>query len=145
MTRSSSRLLVFSSSHQIGSAMRSTSILSCFAIGALVAGDAAAQELRQPRPKFGAAIEWRSQMGSLPDTLDRRTGLAIRLFADGEWMRYLGWRFEGAYIQAQYDRTVETGTIPVNESGYELGGFVRTKRSPTSTARWTPYALGGGV
>lgn len=122
--------------------MRSTALL-VLVCTSLVAGDAVAQQ-RTARPQFGAAIEWRGQIGTLPDTLDRRTGLAIRLLADGPWMRYVGWRFEGAYIQAQYDRNVETGTIPVNESGYELGGFLRTLRS-NSAAKWHPYAIGGGV
>ncbi|HKS04782.1 MAG TPA: hypothetical protein VJR92_00590 [Gemmatimonadaceae bacterium] len=119
-------------------------LIACVGVVA-VSAPAAAQRARS-RPQFGGAIEWRSQIGTIPDSTDRRTGLAVRIIADGRWKPYVGWRFEGAYIQAQYDRAGAAGTtFGVNEDGYELGGFLRTTRPDSSSAKWIPYAIGGPI
>lgn len=124
--------------------MRSTTLTFAVAGVMLGAGQAAAQA--RSRPQFGGAIEWRSQIGTIPDSTDRRTGLAIRVLADGKWKPYLGWRFEGAYIQAQYDRAGAAGTtFGVNEDGYEIGGFLRTTRPDSASAKWIPYGVGGPI
>jgi hypothetical protein len=126
--------------------MRSTTLTLAVSCALLAAGEAGAQRQARTRPQFGGAIEWRSQIGTLPDSADRRTGLAIRILADGRWMPYVGWRFEGAYIQAQYDRAGAAGTtFGVNEDGYELGGFLRTTRPDSSSAKWIPYGIGGPI
>ena len=110
--------------------------------GAALASGASAQQ-KKTRPQFGGAVEWRTQVGTVADSADRRTGLALRFVADGGWMPYLGWRAEGAYIQAQYERRIEGGTVPLNESGYEIAGFVRAGR--LTAGKWVPYAMGGSI
>jgi hypothetical protein len=55
----------------------------------------------------------------------------------------LVWRGDFAYSQMQYDRHDEVGTIPINESGVELGGFLRQDVGMVSG--WTPYVLAGAV
>ena len=124
--------------------MRPATLTTAFIGIALTAAGAAAQPAKT-RPQFGGAIEYRAQIGSIPDSLDRRTGLALRVVADGNWKPYLGWRFEGAFVQAHYDRTTSTGTFAVNEDGYELAGFLRTTRPNTPTTKWVPYAVGGPI
>jgi hypothetical protein len=116
--------------------------LSLLLCAVIAAGDLGAQAPR-PRPRFGGAIEWRTQVGTVADSADRRTALALRILADGTLMPGLGWRAEGAYVQAQYDLTVETDKIPLTENGYELAGFLRLGRE--NGMKWLPYAVGGSI
>ena len=103
-------------------------------------GAAAAQTAR---PQYSAAIEFRGQVVTLGDSTVRKGGLAIRLLADGVWTRNTGWRIEGAYTQAQYNRKDPLGNTPINEYGLEIGGSVRafTKVS----GKWQPYLVGGSL
>jgi hypothetical protein len=97
----------------------------------------------QLRPRYGAAIEYRAQLNASSDSTKRHGGLAIRLMMDGAWTPVFGWRFEGAYTQAQYSRKYIDGTAPINEYGYEIGGSVRAQGRLAKL--WRPYVVGGPV
>jgi hypothetical protein len=93
--------------------------------------------------QYGAAVEWRSQIGSTSETSDRRSGLALRLM--GTWVLRPGTdgRVEGAWSQMQYDRRDEFGAIPITESGLEVGGLLRQGLGALGSVR--PYALLGAI
>ena len=95
----------------------------------------------QLRPRYGGAVEYRAQLGAGTDSTKRHGGLAIRLMMDGAWTPTFGWRFEGAYTQAQYSRKYVDGTAPINEYGYEVGGSVRAQGRVAML--WRPYVVGG--
>ena len=115
--------------------MRSLALLVVFS---LIAPTVHAQ-----RVQYGAAVEWRGQLGSPSPTSDRRSGLAARLLANGFLRRSTDWRVDLAYSQMQYDRRDEFGIIPINESGLELGGFLR--QSLWTVGRARPYAVAGAI
>lgn len=101
----------------------------------------AAPAWAQLRPKYGGAIEYRAQLNRGSDSTKRHGGLALRLMMDGAWTPTIGWRFEGAYTQAQYNRQYPDGVAPINEYGFEIGGAVRgTKRF---NPLWRSYVMGG--
>ena len=60
---------------------------------------------QRSRNEFGVGIDWRRQLGAVPDSVERRTGLSIRLQGDIPWKRYVGFRVEGGYVQVKYDET----------------------------------------
>lgn len=93
--------------------------------------------------QYGAAVEWRGQIGSTSETADRRSGLALRLM--GNWVLRPGTdgRVEGTWSQMQYDRRDEIGAIPIAESGLEVGGLLRQRLGTIERAR--PYALAGVI
>jgi hypothetical protein len=105
-----------------------------------ISSAAAAQ---RPRTEYGIGLDYRRQIGALPDSVDRRKGLAIRIQADIPWNNNFGWRIEGGYAQVQYKRQDPLGTTPINETNLELGGFIRAFHSATAT--WRPYVLVGPV
>lgn len=107
---------------------------------AIAAADAPAQ---RARAELGIGVDWRAQMGAVEDSSDRRRGLSVRLQADIPWFRYATLRVEGSWVQIQYDRYDALGPVPINETSYEVGGFVRGFRARTGLAR--PYVLAGGV
>ena len=111
-------------------------------IAALTCAAATASAQRQ-RPLLGAALEWRKQIGELPDSADRRNGLAIRIQGDIPWKKYFGWRIEGAYVQMKYDRSDPNGPTPIRETDIELGGFLRVLQPGAGRVRL--YMLGGPV
>lgn len=117
--------------------MRTRLILPLIA-AALAALPAGAQQVQ-----YGAAVEWRGQLGSASPSTDRRSGLAARVLANGYLRRGTDWRLDGAYSQMQYDRHDELGTVPINESGVELGGFLRQGLGSVGSAR--PYILAGAI
>lgn len=116
------------------------SIRSIILVLVCIPGVAAGQ---RARTEYGLGIEYRRQLGTLADSVDRRKGLAIRIQADVPWRHRVGWRIEGAYAQVQYDRQDPLGVTPINETNLELGGFVRI--FPSATAKWRPYVLAGPV
>ena len=95
----------------------------------------------QLRPRYGAAIEYRGQINASTDSTKRHGGLAIRLMIDGAWTPSIGWRVEGAYTQAQYNRKYVDGVAPINEYGYEIGGSLRALRRIGNL--WRPYLVAG--
>jgi len=104
---------------------------------------AASTAQAQYRPRYGVAVEFRSQIKTSTDSTNRHGGLAIRLMMDGAWTPDFGWCVEGAYMQAQYDRKYIDGTAPINEYGYEIGGSVRGVVHVGKL--WRPYALAGPI
>jgi hypothetical protein len=98
---------------------------------------------QRSRVQYGAAVEWRGQIGDGNENTDRRRGLAARVMANGPWFSQIGWVVDGAYSQMQYDRTDENGTLPINENGIELGGFLRHEFPRVKSAR--PYVIAGPV
>jgi hypothetical protein len=123
---------------------RLTLLLVAVVVAAAVPGAAVPATAQQrSRPTFLGAIEWRTQVGSVPDSLDRRTALALRLMADGTLARYAGWRAEGGYIQSRYERRADSVVVPISESGYEVGGYLRLGQQ--AGRKWLPYVLGGAV
>jgi hypothetical protein len=100
-----------------------------------------ASEAQRRRTEYGLGVDYRRQIGSLPESVDRRKGLAIRIQADVPWTNNFGWRVEGAYAQVQYKRQDPLGFTPINETNLELGGFIRA--FPSATARWRPYLVAG--
>ena len=97
---------------------------------------------RTPRPQYNFAVELRSQVGTPADSTTRRSAFAIRIFADGELSNVFGWRVEGAYTQADYNRIAPAGTVPINEFGVELGTSLR---AVSRVGRWRPYLVGGPI
>jgi hypothetical protein len=114
-----------------------------FAVTAIVAGGVAAPAGAQRGTQWAAAVEYRTQVGTLDTSADRRAGLALRAMVEGRWRRHVSWRLEGAYTQVQYDRNDPGGKTPITESGFETAGFVRGE-IPT-LSRWRVYGLGGLV
>jgi hypothetical protein len=108
---------------------------------AMFAAPAAAQ--MRPRTEFGVGLSWRRQLGTLPDSTDRRRGLGIRLQADIPWKPYVGWRVEGGYVQVKYDMVGPLDDIPITETDFELGGFVRLTLPKLSKPR--PYIVAGAI
>jgi hypothetical protein len=90
---------------------------------------------------YSLAIEGRTQIGVNADSTDHHNGLAIRLMADGAWTPIVGWRIEGAYTQADYNRRSDTIRVPINEFGVELGGSMRAVQRLST--KWRPYEVGG--
>lgn len=114
-----------------------------FALGALLISTSDAQAQGPRRVQWGVAAEWRGQLGSPPATTDRRSGLAARLVGQRSMREGLIGRVDFAYSQMQYDRRDELGTVPINESGLELGGFLR--QDVGSIGESTPYLLAGAI
>jgi len=96
---------------------------------------------QRARTEYGLGIDYRRQLGTLPDSVDRRKGLAIRVQVDVPWNNYFGWRVEGGYAQVQYKRQDPLGRTPINETNLELGWFLRA--FPSAAAKWRPYLLAG--
>jgi hypothetical protein len=109
---------------------------------ALLLGSTAALGQRA-RTEYGLGLDYRRQLGSLPDSVDRRKGLAIRIQADVPWNNHFGWRIEGGYAQVQYKRQDPLGKTPINETNLELGGFIRA--FPSATSKLRPYLLAGPI
>jgi hypothetical protein len=104
---------------------------------------AALSQQQRARTEYGIGIDYRRQIGTLADSVDRRTGLAIRIQADVPWNSHFGWRIEGGYAQVQYKRNDPLGMTPINETNLELGGFMRA--FPSADAKWRPYVIGGPI
>lgn len=109
------------------------------ALGLMLISSAALAQ--RARPEYGIGIDYRRQLGTLPDSVDRRKGLAIRIQVDVPWNNNFGWRVEGGYAQVQYKRQAPNGEVPINETNLELGGFLRA--FPSAAAKWRPYVVGG--
>jgi hypothetical protein len=99
--------------------------------------------LNAQRVQLGAAVEWRGQLGTTSTTSDRRSGLAARLMANGFLRPTTDWRLDVAYSQMKYDRRDEFGVVPINESGLEIGGYLRQSLWPIARAR--PYIVAGAI
>lgn len=110
-------------------------LLVCVALAPTISG--------AQRVQLGGAIEWRGQLGSASESSERRSGLAARVMANGFLRRGTDWRVDGAFSQMQYDRRDELGTIPISESGIEVGGFIRQGVGAVRSAR--PYLLAGAI
>lgn len=115
-------------------------VWSVATISAVHASDA---QVRRSRTEYGLAIDYRRQLGTLPDSVDRRKGLAIRIQADQMFATHFGWRIEGGYAQVQYKRNDPLGQTPINETNIELGGFIRA--FPVVRQQFRAYALAGPV
>jgi hypothetical protein len=109
------------------------------ALALLVPSSAAVAQ--RARTEYGIGLDYRRQLGTLADSVDRRKGLAIRIQADIPWNNHFGWRIEGGYAQVQYKRQDPLGMTPINETNIELGGFIRA--FPSATATWRPYVVAG--
>jgi hypothetical protein len=115
-----------------------------FVLGLLAAAAlAGVAQAQRSRAELGIAVDWRGQMGAVEDSSDRRRGLSVRIQADIPWLRHASFRLEGSWVQVQYSRYDAIGAIPINETSYEVGGFVRGYRARTGLVR--PYVLAGGV
>ena len=108
-------------------------------LGLILASNAALGQ--RARTEYGLGIDYRRQLGTLADSVDRRKGLAIRIQVDVPWTHNFGWRVEGGYAQVQYKRQDPLGQTPINETNLELGGFIRA--FPSATAKWRPYLVAG--
>ena len=106
-----------------------------------LASAAGAQQRAQT--EYGIGIDYRRQLGTLADSVDRRKGLAIRIQADVPWNNHFGWRIEGGYAQVQYKRQDPLGMTPINETNLELGGFIRI--FPSASAHLRPYLIAGPI
>jgi hypothetical protein len=96
---------------------------------------------QRARIAFGG--EWRVQIGSVDDTLQRRTGPAARVFVDGTLSDRWGWRLDGAYAQMKHDRTLLGESVVVSENNLEAGAgatFVLRLRG-----LYHPYIIAGGL
>jgi hypothetical protein len=112
----------------------------CAVLAAVLLAPSARAQLRG-RNEYALGLEWRTQVGALADTAERRNGLSIRIQGEIPWKKYVGWRVEGAYVQVKYTRTDLGEGTPITETDFELGGFARVSLRPK--ARWRPYIMGG--
>lgn len=115
--------------------------LRVVAVASVLAASVAGAQ--RPHTQLGLGLDWLRQTGSLPDSVDRRKGLAIRIQATVPWKRYVGFRVEGDYVQVQYKRAGDNGSIGISETNIALGGYLRAFIPRGESMH--PYALAGSI